>query len=225
MQKQERLQAALHFVGASKPAAHKVFCDSDDTVKRFSPAQHLDTPAELLGRTYNRPRHAQLEAARLPAPAAVEDSLGRARCATSLVEPPAPACACAMPAEFDCKHVERMHNVSDSTQFAVAATSSLARLQRSAWAAGGRGRATGSWPAGSSGARSLTAPWHTSSWSKPSRCAAACCLLPARAAVPVQHFDAPQLAMLCGQKCRPFQPTNAMPAFAHTLLDCPVVIF
>jgi U3 small nucleolar RNA-associated protein 11 len=59
--KAARLRESLHLIGA--PAAgrqHVVFVDDDAAAAAFDPAQHFDTPAELLGRAYNRPRRAQL---------------------------------------------------------------------------------------------------------------------------------------------------------------------
>ncbi|KAF8072886.1 Utp11 [Scenedesmus sp. PABB004] len=58
--KAERLRASLHFIGAAAPARHTVFVDSAAEAAAFEPAEFFDTPAELLGRTYNRPRNAQL---------------------------------------------------------------------------------------------------------------------------------------------------------------------
>jgi hypothetical protein len=40
---------------------HTVFVDSAAEAAAFKPAQYFDTPAELLGRSYNRPRSAQLQ--------------------------------------------------------------------------------------------------------------------------------------------------------------------
>ncbi len=67
----ERLRASLHFTGAAAdgvgPSAsgrrHTVFVDSGEEAAAFSAAEFFDTPAELLGRAFNRPRAAQLASA------------------------------------------------------------------------------------------------------------------------------------------------------------------
>ncbi len=63
VQKIERLKGSLHFIGAAPkaPNQHTVFVDSQDEVKGFDPAQYFNTPKELLGRTYNRPKQEQLD--------------------------------------------------------------------------------------------------------------------------------------------------------------------
>lgn len=58
----ERLQESLHFIGATASNQHTVFVDDAAAARDFDAAAHFDTPAELLGRTFNRPRTAQLEA-------------------------------------------------------------------------------------------------------------------------------------------------------------------
>ena len=62
LQKVERLQRSLHFIGAPQQSRHTVFLDGEE-VPSFSPQHHFDTPAELLGRSYNRPRNQQLGSA------------------------------------------------------------------------------------------------------------------------------------------------------------------
>ncbi len=57
------MQESLHFIGAPIANKHTVFVDSHAAVRSFSAEEHFDTPAPLLGRTFNRPRGAQLEAA------------------------------------------------------------------------------------------------------------------------------------------------------------------
>lgn len=58
----ERLARSLHGIGARRPnfstsnPSHVVFVDSSPQVRRFDPARHFGTPAELLERHYNRPR-------------------------------------------------------------------------------------------------------------------------------------------------------------------------
>lgn len=156
MQKRERSQSALHFVGASKPGTHKVFCDSIEEVKGFDPAQHLDTPAELLSRTYNRPRQAQLDATALPASEAIEDSLGRMRCARACVQ------VCDLGLVYRSDLTRRPRGASRLWQWS--------RCYR----AGGRAAATGSWRAGGSATRSSVPPLPARSSSRPSRCARPC---------------------------------------------------
>ena len=61
-----RLQGALHVLpqaGAALPplpSRHTVFVDSAEEAAAFDAAAFLDTDAALLGRTFNRPRRAQL---------------------------------------------------------------------------------------------------------------------------------------------------------------------
>jgi hypothetical protein len=51
----------LHFIGAAPGASkHTVFVDSAAEAAAFQPAAYFDTPPELLGRAFNRPRNAQL---------------------------------------------------------------------------------------------------------------------------------------------------------------------
>ncbi|KAG2500622.1 hypothetical protein HYH03_001389 [Edaphochlamys debaryana] len=57
--------AAASGAGAATDASlprhrHTVFVDSEAEAQRFDPAQYFDTPAELLDRTFNRPRKEQL---------------------------------------------------------------------------------------------------------------------------------------------------------------------
>lgn len=58
----ERLRGALHFIGAPAQARHTVFVDSEAEAAAFTPEEFFDTPAELVGRAFNRPRR------RVPAP-------------------------------------------------------------------------------------------------------------------------------------------------------------
>ncbi len=107
-QRVERLKESLHFIGVSAAAApsakrrrdddddddddddappqqgagkrrHVVFVDSASEVRAFDPAAHFDTPKELLGRAFNRPRTAQLED-----PTALVLPRGQARKVTAL---------------------------------------------------------------------------------------------------------------------------------------------
>lgn len=59
MQKGDRLQSGLHFLGASKPSNHTIFVDDEEEAQNFDAEEWFDTPKELLGRVYNRPRRAQ----------------------------------------------------------------------------------------------------------------------------------------------------------------------
>lgn len=61
MQKVERLKSQLHFIGAAAPRQHVVFVDDEAAAQSFSAEQHFDTPSELLDRSFNRPRIAQLQ--------------------------------------------------------------------------------------------------------------------------------------------------------------------
>lgn len=59
--KVERMQESLHLIGAPAQRQHVVFVDDEEEAKKFNPEEHFDTPAELLDRSYNRPRKSQLE--------------------------------------------------------------------------------------------------------------------------------------------------------------------
>lgn len=61
MQKAEKLKGSLHFIGMAPSNKHTVFVDSAAEAAAFRPSSFFDTPAELLGRAYNRPRTAQLQ--------------------------------------------------------------------------------------------------------------------------------------------------------------------
>lgn len=61
----ERLKASLHFLGIARPANHTIFVDEDEALREFDAAKYFDTPAELLTRSFNRPRNSQLEKADL----------------------------------------------------------------------------------------------------------------------------------------------------------------
>lgn len=71
MQKAEKLKRNLHFIGMAPQSKHTVFVDSAAEAAAFKPEQFFDTPAELLGRTYNRPRNAQLQQQPAPDVAAI----------------------------------------------------------------------------------------------------------------------------------------------------------
>lgn len=59
--KVDRLRSQLHFIGAAAPRQHVVFVDDEATMQSFSAEQHFDTANELLSRSFNRPRTAQLQ--------------------------------------------------------------------------------------------------------------------------------------------------------------------
>jgi U3 small nucleolar RNA-associated protein 11 len=59
--KVEKLQASLHLIGAPAQNKHVIFVENKHEAAEFDPAEHFDTPAELLDRTFNRPRRGQLE--------------------------------------------------------------------------------------------------------------------------------------------------------------------
>lgn len=61
-QKAERMRESLHFIGAPVRNSHTLFVEQDEAAS-ISLDEHFDTPAELLGRTYNRPRRSQLSTA------------------------------------------------------------------------------------------------------------------------------------------------------------------
>ena len=63
LQKAERLKESLHFIGAPgarSGAKHTVFVDDEEEERSFDAAAYFDTPAELLDRSFNRPRREQL---------------------------------------------------------------------------------------------------------------------------------------------------------------------
>lgn len=60
-EKVRKLRSSLHFIGAAPPPRrHIVFVDCPQEAATFDAATHFDTPAELLGRAFNRPRTEQL---------------------------------------------------------------------------------------------------------------------------------------------------------------------
>ncbi|BDA41546.1 probable U3 small nucleolar RNA-associated protein 11 [Coccomyxa sp. Obi] len=60
--KAERMRESLHFIGAPVQNSHTLFVE-EEAAASISLDEHFDTPAELLGRTYNRPRRSQLSTA------------------------------------------------------------------------------------------------------------------------------------------------------------------
>jgi len=59
-EKIKAMQNTLHFIGAAPQNKHTVFMETAAEAREFDAAKHFDTPEELLGRTFNRPRTAQL---------------------------------------------------------------------------------------------------------------------------------------------------------------------
>jgi|UniRef100_A0A6T5Y7T2 U3 small nucleolar RNA-associated protein 11 len=57
----EKMKRNLHGIGVSAKRKHTVFVDTEEEAKSFDAAKHFDTAPELVGRTFNRPRLAQLE--------------------------------------------------------------------------------------------------------------------------------------------------------------------
>jgi U3 small nucleolar RNA-associated protein 11 len=51
----------LHGIGVPVKRKHIVFVDTEEEAKSFDAAEHFDTEPELVNRTFNRPRRAQLE--------------------------------------------------------------------------------------------------------------------------------------------------------------------
>lgn len=86
LQKRKRLQGSLHFLGAAQPSNHTVFVDDEELAQAFDPAAYFDTPAELLGRTYNRPRIAQLANPALIPGGDLEAAKSVSRCAPIIVQ-------------------------------------------------------------------------------------------------------------------------------------------
>jgi hypothetical protein len=76
-QKAEKLKESLHFIGMAPQNKHTVFVDSAAEAAAFKASQFFDTPAELLGRTYNRPRNAQLQQQQAPPSAATAERVER----------------------------------------------------------------------------------------------------------------------------------------------------
>lgn len=77
--KVERLQSSLHLLGAAPPGGrrHVVFVDNEAAAAQFDPAAHFDTPGELLDRSFNRPRSAQLGDAAAAGGGAVSEAAAR----------------------------------------------------------------------------------------------------------------------------------------------------
>lgn len=62
-EKVRKMKAELHLIGVNpSERKHVVFVDSKEEAESFKPEEYFDTPAELLGRTFNRPRESQLAA-------------------------------------------------------------------------------------------------------------------------------------------------------------------
>lgn len=83
VQKRQRLKGSLHFLGATTSSRHTVFVDDVEGVRGFDAAKHFDTPAELVGRAYNRPRTAQLDDPALLQSSSSSQKLHVNRCAAA----------------------------------------------------------------------------------------------------------------------------------------------
>ena len=51
-----RLCESLHMIGERQSLVHKVFVDNTDEVERFDPVEHFQTTANLVNRSFNRPK-------------------------------------------------------------------------------------------------------------------------------------------------------------------------
>ncbi len=91
MQRLDRLQESLHFIGVPAQNRHTVFVDSSSAARSFSAEAHFDTPAPLLGRAFNRPRAAQLDAAAAPETDAAEGATSTLACKSLLVATESPS--------------------------------------------------------------------------------------------------------------------------------------
>lgn len=63
VKKLQRLQTSLHYIDESVKSSqrqHTIFVESQDEAETFNVAEHFETLPELAGRTFNRPRVAQL---------------------------------------------------------------------------------------------------------------------------------------------------------------------
>jgi hypothetical protein len=57
----KKIRRSLHLIGVQPEGRkHTVFVDTAAEVRAFQPEEYFRTPAELLGRAYNRPTEAQL---------------------------------------------------------------------------------------------------------------------------------------------------------------------
>jgi U3 small nucleolar RNA-associated protein 11 len=62
LNKVKKMKETLHCLGAgSDERTHTIFVDDYEDVKNFKAAKYFDTPKELIGRAFNRPRTEQLE--------------------------------------------------------------------------------------------------------------------------------------------------------------------
>jgi len=60
LKKVEKLNASLQRLEEAPVNKHKFFTEDEKEFKKFRLAKHLDTPAELIGRKYNRIRNSDL---------------------------------------------------------------------------------------------------------------------------------------------------------------------
>ena len=58
----QKMKETLHCLGAgSEERKHTIFVDEYSEAKTFKPEKYFDTPKELIGRAFNRPKNGQLE--------------------------------------------------------------------------------------------------------------------------------------------------------------------
>uniref|UniRef100_A0A1I7Z267 U3 small nucleolar RNA-associated protein 11 n=1 Tax=Steinernema glaseri TaxID=37863 RepID=A0A1I7Z267_9BILA len=57
----EKLKATLHMTDMARQNTHTIFVDDDDDAKTFDAAKYFDTPKELLGRSFSRPKTETLQ--------------------------------------------------------------------------------------------------------------------------------------------------------------------
>ena len=58
----QKMKETLHCLGAgSEERKHTIFVDEYSEAKTFKPETYFDTPRELIGRAFNRPKNSQLE--------------------------------------------------------------------------------------------------------------------------------------------------------------------
>lgn len=57
----KRLSENLHLIGDQRPKSHTVFVDSVNELDSFNPAEYFGTAPELVDRTFNRPKLANID--------------------------------------------------------------------------------------------------------------------------------------------------------------------
>ena len=61
LQKVDKLQESLHFIGDAPKAKHTVFVDTKEEAESFKPVEFFDTVPELVDKPHRRLRKAQLQ--------------------------------------------------------------------------------------------------------------------------------------------------------------------